>query len=114
MKHLGYGKGYVYDPETTEGFSGQDYFPEGVERPAVLTSRRARPPRPASRNASNAGHRFGARRAAGELLIEPVRRFFRRRVLFGDPSFEGLPTLCEQGDEPLDPSASASLFRITR
>jgi putative ATPase len=32
MKDLGYGKGYRYDPETEEGFSGQDYFPDGVER----------------------------------------------------------------------------------
>jgi len=32
MKDLGYGKGYQYDPDTEEGFSGQDYFPEGVER----------------------------------------------------------------------------------
>jgi putative ATPase len=32
MKDLGYAKGYQYDPETEEGFSGQDYFPDGVER----------------------------------------------------------------------------------
>jgi putative ATPase len=32
MKQLGYGKGYKYDPDTEEGFSGQGYFPDGVER----------------------------------------------------------------------------------
>jgi putative ATPase len=32
MKQLGYGKGYRYDPDTEEGFSGQNYFPEGMER----------------------------------------------------------------------------------
>ena len=32
MKDLGYGDGYVYDHDTEEGFSGQDYFPEGMER----------------------------------------------------------------------------------
>lgn len=32
MKDLGYGKGYVYDPETPEGFSGQNYFPDGMPR----------------------------------------------------------------------------------
>ncbi len=32
MKTLGYGKGYQYDPETAEGFSGQNYFPDGVGR----------------------------------------------------------------------------------
>jgi putative ATPase len=32
MKDLGYGKGYVYDPETPEGFSGQNYFPDGMAR----------------------------------------------------------------------------------
>src|SRR5215472_14445790 len=32
MRHLGYGEGYIYDHGTAEGFSGQDYFPEGVAR----------------------------------------------------------------------------------
>jgi putative ATPase len=30
MRQLGYGKGYVYDHATEEGFSGQNYFPDGV------------------------------------------------------------------------------------
>jgi putative ATPase len=32
MKNLGYGSGYAYDPDTEEGFSGQNYFPDGMER----------------------------------------------------------------------------------
>jgi putative ATPase len=32
MKSLGYGKGYQYDPNTEKGFSGQNYFPDGMER----------------------------------------------------------------------------------
>jgi putative ATPase len=32
MRQLGYGHGYVYDHATEEGFSGQNYFPEGIER----------------------------------------------------------------------------------
>jgi putative ATPase len=32
MKQLGYGKGYAYDHDTAEGFSGQDYFPEDMQR----------------------------------------------------------------------------------
>jgi putative ATPase len=32
MKDLGYGDGYAYDHDAEEGFSGQDYFPEGIER----------------------------------------------------------------------------------
>ncbi len=32
MKELGYGKGYIYDHDTPEGFSGQDYFPEAMGR----------------------------------------------------------------------------------
>lgn len=32
MKNVGYGKGYAYDHEADEGFSGQDYWPEGMER----------------------------------------------------------------------------------
>ncbi|MER8003920.1 replication-associated recombination protein A, partial [Streptomyces sp. NPDC095613] len=32
MKDLGYGKDYQYDPDTTDGFSGADYFPNGMAR----------------------------------------------------------------------------------
>jgi putative ATPase len=34
MKDEGYGAGYDYDPEAEDGFSGQTYFPEGMDRPA--------------------------------------------------------------------------------
>ncbi len=33
MRDLGYGKDYVYDHGTEAAFSGQDYFPDGMERP---------------------------------------------------------------------------------
>jgi putative ATPase len=32
MKDLGYGTGYVYDHDTESGFSGQNYFPDGMDR----------------------------------------------------------------------------------
>jgi putative ATPase len=32
MKQLGYSQGYAYDHAAEEGFSGQNYFPEGMER----------------------------------------------------------------------------------
>ena len=32
MKQLGYGQGYAYDHEAEDAFSGQNYFPDGVER----------------------------------------------------------------------------------
>ena len=32
MKEEGYGKGYNYDHDAEEGFSGQNYFPDGMER----------------------------------------------------------------------------------
>jgi putative ATPase len=32
MKDLGYGKGYAYDHDAPEGFSGQNYFPEEMDR----------------------------------------------------------------------------------
>jgi putative ATPase len=32
MKELGYSKGYEYDHDTAEGFSGQNYFPESMPR----------------------------------------------------------------------------------
>ncbi len=34
MKDLGCGKDYIYDHDTEEGFSGQNYFPEQMERQA--------------------------------------------------------------------------------
>src|SRR6202043_342467 len=34
MKNLGYGRGYEYDHEADEAFSGQSYFPEAMERQA--------------------------------------------------------------------------------
>jgi putative ATPase len=34
MKDLGYGKGYAYDHDAEDGFSGQNYFPEGMARQA--------------------------------------------------------------------------------
>jgi putative ATPase len=33
LKDLGYGAGYQYDPDTPEGFSGANYFPDGMTRP---------------------------------------------------------------------------------
>ena len=33
MKSIGYGEGYAYDHDAEDGFSGQDYFPEGMKRP---------------------------------------------------------------------------------
>jgi putative ATPase len=32
MREIGYGAGYEYDHDAEEGFSGQDYFPEGMDR----------------------------------------------------------------------------------
>jgi putative ATPase len=32
MQELGYGAGYAYDHEAEEAFSGQNYFPDGMER----------------------------------------------------------------------------------
>jgi putative ATPase len=34
MKNVGYGKGYAYDHDADEGFSGQDYWPEGMDAQA--------------------------------------------------------------------------------
>ena len=37
MRELGYGAGYEYDHDTEEGFSGQNYFPDDMARPAFYT-----------------------------------------------------------------------------
>jgi putative ATPase len=33
MKEIGYGADYAYDHDAEDGFSGQNYFPEGMKRP---------------------------------------------------------------------------------
>ena len=32
MKQLGYSDGYEYDPDCEDGFSGANYFPDGIKR----------------------------------------------------------------------------------
>ncbi|MDP9095636.1 MAG: replication-associated recombination protein A, partial [Pseudomonadota bacterium] len=39
MKNLGYGAGYDYDHDTEDSFSGQNYFPDGMERPEFYRPR---------------------------------------------------------------------------
>jgi putative ATPase len=41
MKNLGYGKGYEYDHAAEEGFSGQNYFPDAMERLELYTPKEA-------------------------------------------------------------------------
>jgi putative ATPase len=33
MKDIGYGTDYAYDHDAEDGFSGQNYFPDGMKRP---------------------------------------------------------------------------------
>jgi putative ATPase len=35
MKSLGYGSGYAYDHDAEDAFSGQNYFPDGIDRPVL-------------------------------------------------------------------------------
>ena len=35
MKDIGYHEGYEYDPDCEDGFSGANYFPEGMRRPKL-------------------------------------------------------------------------------
>jgi putative ATPase len=37
MKEQGFGHGYAYDHDQQDGFSGQDYFPEGMKRPVFYS-----------------------------------------------------------------------------
>lgn len=41
MKDIGYGDGYAYDHDTEAGFSGQNYFPDGMERPVFYAPKGA-------------------------------------------------------------------------
>ena len=37
MKEMGYGAGYIYEPDTASGFSGQNCFPENLPRQRLYT-----------------------------------------------------------------------------
>ncbi len=37
MKDQGYGDGYAYDHDAEDGFSGQNYFPDGMKRPVLYS-----------------------------------------------------------------------------
>ena len=63
MKELGYGEGYEYDHDAEDGFSGADYWPEGMGRRRFY--------RPTERGAEAA---VGARLAEWEALRQKRRR----------------------------------------
>jgi putative ATPase len=62
MKELGYGQGYAYDHDAPDGFSGQDYWPDGMAAQTLYTpSPRGTEARIAERLAEWAGRRAAAR-----------------------------------------------------
>lgn len=65
MKELGYGKGYAYDHDAPDGFSGQDYWPEAMAAQTLYKpSPRGHEARIAERLAEWARRREDLRRAA--------------------------------------------------
>jgi hypothetical protein len=66
MKDIGYGKGYAYDHEAKDGFSGADYWPEEHGAAEVLP-----PDRPRFRGAGE-GTAGILGRAAQVATVEPI------------------------------------------
>ena len=65
MQELGYGQGYAYDHDAPDGFSGQDYWPDGMAAQSLYTpSPRGTEARIAERLAEWARRREEVRRAA--------------------------------------------------
>ena len=62
MRKLGYGAGYEYDHETEEAFSGQNYFPDDMERRALLRTRPTAASSRKSRSASRTGRNLRAKK----------------------------------------------------
>ncbi len=62
MKDLGYGGGYAYDHDAADAFSGQDYFPPGLERRAFYRPK----DRGFERELSRRLEHWSALRAGGE------------------------------------------------
>ena len=63
MRELGYGEGYVYDPDTEEGFSGLNYFPDGHGAAGTSTARSSAASSARSRSGWIIGKSSAARRA---------------------------------------------------
>lgn len=82
MKDLGYGHGYVYDHDAEDGFSGQDYFPDEMDR------RRFYDPRPR-----------GFEREIAKRLDYWARLRARRRQAEGQAPGDGDDNENEGGDE---------------
>ena len=88
MKQLGYGKDYAYDHDTEEGFSGQNYFPDGMERRSFY--------RPTDRGAE-AATRF--RNSLSSAIFPPLKATMTSPCLI--PAFSaGLPGLTELTSTP--------------
>ena len=69
MKQLDYGKGYRYAHDEEGGFAaGESYLPDGLDAPALLPARRARPRNPHRRKAART-----ASPATAATLIEADR-----------------------------------------
>jgi len=67
MKEMGYGQGYAYDHDAPDGFSGQNYWPDGMAAQALYTpSPRGMEARIAERLAEWARRREDQRRAAAQ------------------------------------------------
>ena len=96
MKDIGYGKGYAYDHDADEGFSGQDYWPEEMEPQIVLRAERARP-----RSQDPRAHR----------LLERASPETEHGQRIGEP--ENVPdrTACGLLARPADPVGTASGLR---
>ena len=60
MKDIGYGKGYAYDHEAEDGFSGADYWPEGMADRNLLPPGGARVRAAGDRALWNGGTRSAA------------------------------------------------------
>ena len=91
MKELGYGQGYAYDHDAPDGFSGQDYWPDGMAAQTLYTpSPRGTEARIAERLAEWARRRAAARTSSrvwsrptwASCWRNPRKRQHKQAVLF--------------------------------
>jgi hypothetical protein len=79
MKELGYGAGYEYDHDAEEGFSGADYFPEGMRRRFYRPTDRGAEAAIAERMARWDALRGGSAAVSGALIPVAAAGRARRR-----------------------------------
>ncbi len=114
---LGYGAGYDYDHDAEDAFSGQNYFPDGMDRARLLPPARPRlrararpPPGPLGRAAGAADHERQQRAVTEDEADIRLDRWLRRH--FPAVTQGAIQKLCRTGQLRVDGKRAEAATRL--